>query len=152
MTKPNIIVPCSQEANRKRRRLKGDGGVGLCPKRQCLKVRKSRKQFMVSSILSKKNKKIILWTRSTQNHCFCLFKDTIICFRDLLTFNRGKIGVKNGRFWKKRCLWTTPTKLLAYLGVWCNSRISDLGTFDVQPSMKTAELVVSKTAVQTSGL
>jgi hypothetical protein len=61
-----------------------------------LKVRKSRKQFMVSSILPKNERKndkiqpITYLILSTVVDFFCSFfgrnEDTIICFRDLLTF------------------------------------------------------------------
>ena len=60
-----------------------------------IKVRKSRKQFIVSSILPKNKQKITILSvfslGNTQDGDFSLvffgrFEDTIICFRDCLTF------------------------------------------------------------------
>ena len=67
----------------------------------CLKVSKSRKQFMVASILPKKRTKLtILSIFSTEDSELCSFfgriEETIMYFRDYLTFNWG-IKFGNGR-------------------------------------------------------
>ena len=74
-------------------------------KQSLLKVRQSRKQIIVPSILPKNEQKItilsLLTSENTQDMIFLSFfgrsLDTIICFRDLPTF-RHKGGAKSTHF------------------------------------------------------
>ena len=59
-----------------------------------LKVRQSRKQILVSSILPKKNVEIISCNEDYPNvRFFGRNEDTVNCFRDLLTFNITKENI-----------------------------------------------------------
>ena len=60
-----------------------------------LKVSKSRKQIIVSSILPKNNQNSLSWTCSLPRivsfvRFFWRIEETIICFQDYLTFNRPR--------------------------------------------------------------
>ena len=72
-------------------------GIGI----HHLKVSKSRKQFMVSSILPKNKRKTLFWLLSKEDaqdiefsSIFGRIEDITNCFRDLLTFKSAEMHVR----------------------------------------------------------
>jgi hypothetical protein len=107
-----------------------------------LKVSKSRKQFMVTSILPKNERKSLSWASSLLSFV-CFFgriEETISCFRDLLTFKfqinttNFQICTEPDRNAKCEMLSTLLLRIVSSETIFLNLEIVKNSNFNILPN------------------